>query len=862
MEQVQHGRATATFTSTFRPRAWGKSDADGNFHALQAHSFDVAAVFEALCALPVIGSHLQRTAGRDLCPADLARLAALVYLHDLGKLEAGFQAKARPDLACHADVNHSVHGWLVLQRAFETPADPLHGLACEIARWGEGVGELILAILAHHGRPIAEPPLPGAMRDVAGYDREGAISDYLRMWDAAWPDREGARPLPDTHRFVHLVAGLTALADWIGSDRRFFDFVAESGPDYPARAREAARKALRTIGLDTGPTMPATDFASVAGGALTPRAVQRLVGAADPAGSPLVLVEAETGSGKTEAALWRYSLLHAAGLVTGLYFAVPTRAAARQLHRRVNEAMARLFGPDAPEAVLAVPGQLLSGEAVGQRLPGFETRWDDAQGPQPARWAAEHATRYLAARVAVGTVDQALLASLQVKHAHLRGAALSRSLLVIDEVHSSDAYMTEIMAELLDGHLAAGGQAMLMSATLGSRARSQLLALPQPALADAIAAPYPALWSRGVAVPASEPADTRAKAVAMEVVATMAPDVAAHHAITAARKGARVLVIRNTVAAACATYEAVIAAGAQDLLLRVSGGPALHHSRFAAEDRHLLDHAVESLLAPDPSRQPQGAIVIGSQTLEQSLDICADHLITDLCPVDVLLQRLGRLHRHDLPRPAGFVQPRCLVLIPEDGLDPLTRPAFVNGLGAWKPKDGSVQGIYLDLACLALTQGLIDSVPVWHIPAMNRELVERATHPEARAAEIARRGAAWADYDQRIIGREASHRGQARNWLLRRNERFPERFPDREEIVQTRLGAAGPLISFASGTIGPFGSEIAQIAIPAHWHGIAAPDTPIQAEIVDTGLRFELGKVSLFYGRAGLINLSHTDQRT
>ena len=63
-----------------------------------------------------------------------------------------------------------------------------------------------------------------------------------------------------------------------------------------------------------------------------------------------------------------------------------------------------------------------------------------------------------------------MLAALQVKHAHLRGSALSRSLLVIDEVHASDTYMTAVIDRLLRGHLAAGGYALLMSATLGARA--------------------------------------------------------------------------------------------------------------------------------------------------------------------------------------------------------------------------------------------------------------------------------------------------------------------------------------------------------------------------------------------------------
>ena len=99
---------------------------------------DVAAVFGALCGLPLIAHHLHRAARRTLAAGDMARMAALVYLHDLGKLEPGFQAKARPDLACPADVNHSVHGVLSLRRAYQTSADPLRPVTDRIGSWGEG----------------------------------------------------------------------------------------------------------------------------------------------------------------------------------------------------------------------------------------------------------------------------------------------------------------------------------------------------------------------------------------------------------------------------------------------------------------------------------------------------------------------------------------------------------------------------------------------------------------------------------------------------------------------------------------------------------------------------------------------------
>ena len=167
--------------------------------------------------------------------------------------------------------------------------------------------------------------------------------------------------------------------------------------------------------------------------------------------------------------------------------------------------------------------------------------------------------------------------------------------------------------------------------------------------------------------------------------------------------------IRNTVTAAIATLEAVRQAGEEELLMQVADNPALHHSRFAPEDRKLLDEAVETALSPKlEKRENRSAIDIGTQTLEQSLDIDADLPITDLCPVDVLLQRIGRLHRHNPARPAGSEAPQCIVLSPENGLAPLLAPAFENGLGAWRDVTGVLQGVYRDLSILELNRRLIE----------------------------------------------------------------------------------------------------------------------------------------------------------
>lgn len=517
--------------------------------------------------------------------------------------------------------------------------------------------------------------------------------------------------------------------------------------------------------------------------------------------------------------------------------------------------MKRLFDGDAPEAVLVVPGYLKAGEAKGQRLPGWKVRWDDDGTDEKrllARWAAESAKRSLAAMIAVGTVDQAMLAALQVKHAHLRAAALSRSFLVIDEVHASDRYMTEVQNHLLRMHLGRGGHGMLMSATLGSVARTKWLGRKrEPPFEEAVAAPYPAVWSKGEVAPRGSAAQEGRKPVAMALVPTMAAEAAARLVIDAARTGARVLVIRNTVAAAIATFESARHAGAEHLLLNVAGGPALHHGRFAPEDRKLLDEAVEAALSPH-ERKPGGIIVIGTQTLEQSLDIDADFLLTDLCPVDVLLQRIGRLHRHALPRPMGFGAARCFVLTLEGGLEKLLVPSFENGLGAWK-ENGVLNGIYRDVSVLELTRRLIETHPEWTIPAMNRLLVESATHPQRIEALHAELGKNWVDYSNNIYGKDVAEAGAAKGVALPTDTPFADvRFPDNEEKIRTRLGAEGARITLAAPVEGPFGVDVSSVTLPAHWsRGIEASEAV--ESVVDGGmLRFRVGRVSFLYDRRGL----------
>jgi len=868
-------------------KAWAKFDnncATPRWHSLVAHSTDVAAVLEALAELPATTSRLERLANRTLDTVDRERLAALAFFHDLGKANWGFQAKALTANELKArglkDPSRIGHTREVAGLLAETLYErTLAALPFELmASWFDGSDtaftDAFLVVLSHHGNPIRCSDFLATSRNNVrmweprgGYDPFTELARLSRHAQTYYTRAfgENGAPLPTEPRFWHFVAGLLQLADWIGSHTHWFPFADGSDENRLDFARERAGAALRAIGL----TPPAADrprpkfgalFRDGEGRPFTPLPIQSAAGEANDA--PIALIEAETGSGKTEAALWRFARLYAAGAVDALYFALPTRVAATQMYGRVKAMAEQLFGDNAPPVVLAIPGQArVDGVPVKHLLPDAEVQHtDEGDGPDSARlWSAERPKRFLAALIAVGTIDQALLSALQVKHAHLRHACLMRSLLVIDEVHASDSYMTALTDQLLTNHLAAGGHTLLMSATLGSSARARLLATGQrqapPALAEAVVLPYPMFWNGLEPVP--QPSASADKQVTMSVARHIA-DPAAVAALAAEHcaAGAKVLVIRNTVALAQDTQAAIEAAmGANHpALFRCAGVISLHHGRFARADRQLLDQAVETAIGKN---QPQGArLVVGTQTLEQSLDIDADILITDLCPVDVLLQRIGRLHRHcERPRPGSYETPRAVVLAPEERA--LIESCGQFGLGPFKTREG-LAGIYENLFAIEATWRLIEEFSAWRIPEMNRMLVERATHPEtveALKTELAQQDPRWEEIYQHLLGSGFAQRAIAEAHGIDMAQPFAAlAFPD-EEAVLTCLGAADRVVRIPEAPRGPFGQPLEEVNIPGHWALAKSVEPEAVADVIsseDGQLTLETCGHRLVYDRFGL----------
>ena len=862
---------------------WGKHDEEsGAFHRLEHHCADVAACFEALLDDHVLRDRFRKAAGQADALGDLtrARLTVLAFLHDFGKLNAGFQFKLESDRTGLPPKNtgHICEAFWCLDQPEYVTALGLDDMA---QAWGYGpLEQLLRASLAHHGRPAVrrDGNPPALWRETNGYnplDAARVLGEKCRSW---FPTSFMDGPeLPDAAQLAHLFAGTVSIADQIGSNKQSFPCEPVADPTYIERARELARKAVsqRGFGRDDRSSRLATIDVGTVFGYANPRPLQTATLDAS-LDQRLLILESETGSGKTEAAILRFAALWSASRVDGLYFAVPTRAAAKQLHRRVHEALLRLFGDRSwNETVLAIPGyRIVVGTTEGRRKGRFEVQWLDAPDEETlrARWAAEAARKFLCATSAVGTVDQALLAGLQVKWAHYRGAALARSLLVVDEVHASDAYMTEVLRGVVRDHLAVGGHALLMSATLGSVARVDLTSgsassrrTSPPGRSEAEKYPYPALTLAGSGKPpvinAIEDWGVE-KTVSVSAAPILAdPGRIAVEALSRARAGAKVLVVRNTVRSAVKVYDAIRTQGGGGFLLQVGGLEAVHHSRFAAEDRERLDEAVESSLGK--SRPGGGRVVVGTQTLEQSLDIDADYLISDLCPMDVLLQRIGRLHRHadNRGRPESCSTAQCLVLTPAEGLESGLDGGLVRyGLGS----RGDI-GVYRNLLVLEATRRQIASGGDWMIPAMNRQLVEGATHPDVEEALAESLGDRWIESEQEEFGRRAQERQVACQHALDRHQRFDDAlaFPGTDEKIPTRLGEDACQIRLSDSAIGPFGTPVRAFSLPAHFFGGGAR-LPSWEEVeqalvtgADGGLILQVGDHSFSYDRCGIRRIRH-----
>jgi CRISPR-associated endonuclease/helicase Cas3 len=521
--------------------------------------------------------------------------------------------------------------------------------------------------------------------------------------------------------------------------------------------------AVGAAGLESPPPASVCTFADLTGLTdATPSPLQALCQSLTVAEHPqIVIIEDATGSGKTEAALILANRMLFAGVAERLFIGLPTMATANAMFGRLQGAYRRLFTKGARPTLGLAHGRAdlhkgFRAARIAGRQPEDAAEAGDGAGTASVlanTWLSDSRKKALLADVGVGTIDQALIGTLAARHQALRLLGVSGGLLVVDEVHAYDAYTGRLLAGLLTFQAALGGSAVVMSATLAAHQRRALLEAfaegrgrtlpPEPEAADP--APYPLVtrWSEAEDVPVAErptpPSGPSRPPRRLRCARLDDAEAAVRLLVDTTRAGGCGCWVRNTIADAREGFEAVRAHLPPDDVM-------LFHAAFIPADRQKVETRVLDTFGKGDRPGRTGKILVATQVVEQSLDVDFDAMVTDLAPVDLLIQRAGRQHRHDRgPRP----DPVLHVLGPEAMEDP-AEDWYARMFRA-------ASHVYKDHGRLWLTQRLLtgpDAPPQgWDLIGDARHLIETVYGPDAldavppglQESSCAAEGTEWAD---------------------------------------------------------------------------------------------------------------------
>lgn len=648
-------------------------------------------------------------------------IAALAALHDLGKISPGFQQKCPAWLEIFGLSN------LAAQNGWGVSTEKDHGrvshASIQKALMELGVSrktaKFLAAVLgAHHGGLKERPSDRGIScvmsEPVSGIDWDKARIDTVReLWTHFDADTDFTA-LSISEAALWWLGGLTSVADWIGSNERFFSADVAS-----AQSREsAATAALEEIGLGRLLLRPGLSFKSIF--SFEPNELQ--VRAGEVITQPGVyLIEAPMGVGKTEAALWAAYRLLSAGLASGVYFALPTQSTSNRIHLRMNDFLRLITANGAASRLVHGNSWLVESDGVPERTGPVSQELDS--GAQVGRdWLASP-KRALLASFGVGTVDQCLLGVVAAKHFFVRHYALSGKVVILDEIHTYDLYTGTLIDKLIDTLGRLGCTVIILSATLTGKRCGQLLAQGDaaPSNVSERLQPYPLISGRTAERVIPPVAVT--PSVNREVRISFSPAAfAMSQAKQLAEVGGSVLWICDTVDSAQRVYRELVAQCGGNFPI------GLLHSRFTFPRREALEQEWMVRLGKNGTRC--GSILVASQVVEQSVDIDADLLITELAPTDMLLQRIGRLWRH-FRKIRPVANPTVLIIEERASLEALQRMSPVEIVETFGPK-AKVYSPYILLRTLELWK----SHEQISIPGQIRSLLEttyseRSDEPEA-----------------------------------------------------------------------------------------------------------------------------------
>lgn len=669
-------------------RLWGKATWGGSnrrskklyYHPLLLHMLDVAAVAGLVwdnCITPNFRKRLEGSLGIEA----RVQVIFLAGAHDIGKASPGFQNKILElseglELPFSGNDRSYPHGYITAHILREIMK------SCSVSN--------IFAQISggHHGVfPRSDELKMG--RDTLGNNewkdlRQSLLTEFANTIDYDWDQKDQSKDEPIDPAIVPILAGFISVADWIGSNQDFFPCVTECGAsveidvrNYWTMANSQAKKALEVLGW-----LPAVTFAGEKRfeeifKEFSPNALQRTaIELISKEKSPyLMIVEAPMGQGKTEAALYAADLAMCRGFARGIYVAMPTQATGNAMFKRVLDDYLRHRGHKGKLNLQLVHGDALlaqMSEVKEGEIPEFNSKDIEDNGDVEAQSWFTAKKRPLLAPFGVGTIDQSLLSVLQTKHWFVRLFGLAGKVVIFDEVHAYDAYMSTIIERLLHWLAELGCTVILLSATL-PEAKRKSLTKAYSGHSDGEYKPYPRIT---LAKPRRYPmlmTDNPPNCVYIPVEKSCTIDLSfgkndlQYLTDTLNQKlenGGCAAVICNTVNRSIEVYKYL-----KDNLMDTEC--LLFHARTLRMWRREREEEVlckfgKGEKQPDGfyenQQRPKRAVLVATQVVEQSLDLDFDLMVSEIAPIDLLIQRCGRLHRHLRKRPRGLEAPHFIVL--------------------------------------------------------------------------------------------------------------------------------------------------------------------------------------------------------
>lgn len=707
-------------------RLWGKKAANGDprWLPLVVHLADTAEVGKILWDTWLCeGAKRNIAENCHFCnasdEADKLRQARALFVflcaaHDLGKATPAFQTKgvkvSRYGLESDADLMEREDACRTLDTLISD------GLLSQGYTWNEYMSDRqqtphalcsqvlllkhsdskfknlknIAAILgAHHGKPqdhvlkdMDESYPDNFHHGIRGKQVWQTAQRDLLLWAMSLSGVTKMDDYPCPNQCASVVlTGLLIMADWISSNEMLCPYLQFGTPVKPENSQTRAHNAWDRLGL-THKWAPLFEFDysnSICDYYRqrfhfdSPNAIQQEIIeiARNQGNGGLIVIEAPMGYGKTEAALAAAEILAQKSNRTGIYFALPTQATSNGIFPRVKSwANTQNDGIHSIHLFHSKAEFNEEWSALSESIVDDEDRECSEKSPLIVnQWFAGRQKTMLADFV-VGTIDQLLMGALKQKHVMLRHLGLANKVVIIDECHAYDAYMSNYLERILSWLGIYRVPVIVLSATLPVKKRKSLIDAYRHTRyfeeeEEASASPewmttraYPLITSTGIGTTDpcchSIPISPNKHRI---IIQHISDDAMIDIISELSPHGGCIGIIVNTVSRA-----QLFARQFREFFGKES--VLLFHSRFTSPDRASIENKLIRWLGKpsETTVRPDFKIVIGTQVLEQSLDIDFDMLFTDLAPMDLVLQRLGRLHRHDRMRPEGVRTPKCYVL--------------------------------------------------------------------------------------------------------------------------------------------------------------------------------------------------------